>query len=200
MITGRSPLLETRERIKRLSPRRYKEVVPITNLEAGLPHRVVILVNRLMDLDPEKRPQTPGMALRDIESVIEAIESGQDTTYDPQSAADDAARYEQMTRRENEGQGKAVMVIESNVRVQDALREKLKAHGYRPLIISDPQRGLSRFLSLDPAEERPAECVIFSCAGLGYEGIQAFNLFADNEDTQSTPTILLLPENLKKGV
>ena len=198
MLSGVSPLEETRERIKRLSPRRYREIVPLTNYDPDMPHRVVILVNRLMELDPEKRPQTPGLALREIEQTIEAIERGKTQRYDPEAAKKDAEDYQKMSHREVEGSGKTVMVIESNQKVQNALREKLKNLGYRVLVIGDPQRALVRFMELDPAEDRPADCVIFGCSGLGYEGIQAFNEFADNEETQDIPAIILVTAAVKK--
>jgi serine/threonine protein kinase len=54
MVTGVPPLEETRERMKRLSPKRFQEVAPATLHAPDLPHRIVILVNRLMDLDPKK--------------------------------------------------------------------------------------------------------------------------------------------------
>ena len=44
MITGVPPLIETRERMKRLSAERYKNVAPITNHDSTLPNRVVLLV------------------------------------------------------------------------------------------------------------------------------------------------------------
>ena len=65
-------------------------------------------------------------------------------------------------------------------------------------MIGDPQRALIRFMELDPAEERPADCVIFGCSGLGYEGIQAFNEFADNEETRDIPAIILVTSGVKK--
>lgn len=198
MLSGQSPLEETRERIKRLSPKRYREIPPLTNYEPDLPHRVVILTNRLMDLDPERRPQTPGLALREIESCIEAVEAGQLEKYDDEQARRDAEAYARLTHRENEGTGKTILVLESNQKVQDALREKLKELGYRVLIISDANRGIGRFLDLDPAEDAPADCVIFSCAGLGLEGLDAFNTFAETDETKNVPAILLLPEALNK--
>ena len=198
MLTGHSPLEETRERMKRLSPHRYRAVIPITNYEPDLPHRLVILVNRLMELDPEKRPQTPGLAMREIDQTVDAIERGKSQRYDPEAAKKDAENYQKITHREVEGSGKTVMVIDSNQKIQNALREKLKHLGYRVLVIGDPQRALVRFMELDPAEERPADCVIFGCSGLGYDGIQAFNEFADNEETQAIPAIILVTAGVKK--
>jgi len=110
----------------------------------------------------------------------------------------EAAKYEKLVSKENEGKGHTVMVIESNVQIQDKLRKKLKDVGYRPIIISDPRRAVQRFDDLDPAEDRPAQCIIISCAGLGNVGIQALNFFAENEDTRTIPVILLVPEEMQK--
>jgi serine/threonine protein kinase len=198
MLTGKAPLLETRERIRRLSPRRYKEIEPVTNHEPQLPHRVVILINHLMELDPEKRTQTPGDAFREIEAVIDSIESGNLARYDEKLVQKHAEDYAKMVKTESEGHGHTIMVIESNPKVQDSLRARLKELGYRPLIISDPHRAIRRFEDLDPAEERPASCIIVSCAGLGRDGIDGFNYLASHRDTAGLPMILLVTKPLQK--
>ena len=90
------------------------------------------------------------------------------------------------------------MLIESNVKVQDALRQNLKELGYRTLIISNAQRAIRRFEDLDPAEDRPADCVIFGCTGLGRVGIEAFHYFSRGKNTAAVPAVLLVPPELKK--
>ncbi len=192
MISGVSPLLETKERIKRLSPRRFKEIEPLTNHVEGLPHRVVILCGRLMEIDPDKRVQTPAQALREIESVIAAMESGNLAQYDKELSEKQAEEYARLVHREEEGAGRTVMIIESNVKVQDSLRDKLKELGYRVLIVGDPIRAMQRFQDLDPADEVPADCVIFGCAGLGAAALDAFNRFAAGEFCKNVPAILLV--------
>ena len=198
MLTGEPPLTETRERSRRISPQRFKEVVPITNLQPGLPHRVVVLVHRLMELDAERRPQTPGAALREIDSVIEAIEAGQTQQYDASLTEQHSEQYQKMTQKQTEGEGKTVMLVESNVKIQDALRGKLKELGYRVLILGDARRAIARFENLDPSDERPADCVIFSCAGLGRVGVEAFDYFSKSEFSAAIPSIVLIPGEYKR--
>lgn len=101
MLTGEPPLSETRERSRRISPQRFKEVVPITNLQPGLPHRVVVLCHRLMELDAERRPQTPGLALREIDAVIEAIDAGQTQQYDASLTEQHSEQYQKMTQKQS---------------------------------------------------------------------------------------------------
>ena len=198
MLVGVSPLLETRERIKRLSARRYQEVAPLTNHNDSLPHRVVILCNRLMELNPENRVQTPAQALKETEAVIAAIASGDLAKYDKELSEKHAAEYAKLVHKESEGDGKTVLIVESNVKVQNSLRDRLKELGYRVLIVGDPARAMSRFTDLDPAEESPADCVLFGCAGLGKNALEAFNRFAAHEYCSRIPAILMVGPNQQK--
>ena len=198
MVSGVPPLEETRERIRRLSASRYTDVAPVTMHEPGLPHRIVILINRLMDIDAEKRIQTAELATKETEAVIKAIESGDLKKYDADLSKQEAEEYQTMMTQQEEGQGKTVLLIESNIKVQNRLRDRLKAIGYRVLITSDLVRGLSRFEDLDPAEQSPADCVIFGCAGLGREGIKGFEQFVAGEFTSELPAILIVTDKTEK--
>ena len=198
MVTGVPPLFETRERIKRLSARRYREIVPLTVQTPNLPHRLVVLCNRLMELNPERRVQTPALVLREVESCLEAIQTGKAESYDPELSKQEAEEYEQQMREREEGQGYTILIIESNLQVQDMLRSKLKNLGYRVLIMGNPDRALERFEGLDPAEERPAHCVIFGCAGLGVNGVKAFVDFSQARNTRTIPAMLLLKAQQKQ--
>jgi serine/threonine protein kinase len=194
MLTGQPPLYETRERMKRLAPKRFREIPPITNHIDSLPHRVVILVNRLMDLNAEQRIQTPLQALAEVESVIKSVQAGENQAFDPELSKQRADEYEQMIARKEEGQNRSIMLVESNQKVQDLFRDKLKEIGYRLLIMSDPIRALQRFAERDAAEPLPADLVIFGCTGLGTEGLEAFNQFAKGTFTKQVPAILLLED------
>ncbi len=198
MITGQPAMEETRERIKRLSPTRYREIKPLTLHDGSLPHRVVILCTRLMDLRPDKRIQTPTQALKETESVIAALARGDVGAFDQEKADQMNEEYEKLVSKETEGEGKTVMVVESKPKVQDSLRERLKNLGYRVLIVGDPNRALERFEDLDPAEDLPADCLIFGCAGTGVEGIKAFVKFSTFESAVNVPSILMVTENLQK--
>ena len=68
-----------------------------------------------MELDAERRPQTPGAALREIDSVIEAIEAGQTQQYDASLTEQHSEQYQKMTQKQTEGEGKTVMLITHSV-------------------------------------------------------------------------------------
>ncbi len=198
LVSGEPPLSETRERIKRLSSQRYLDVKPVTSHVPDLPHRAAILISRYMDLDATKRIQSPAMALQETEAAIQAIESGDISRYDAEQSDQQASDYAAKIKDQEEGAERTILIIESNPKVQDSLREKLKSLGYRVLITGDPLRGLSRFADLDPADDAPADCVIFGCAGLGRQAIKAFEEFVEGQHTARIPAIILVPENLEK--
>lgn len=200
MLTGVPPLVETRERMKRLSAERFKDVAPITNHDASLPNRVVLLVNRMMDLKPDHRIQSPDLAHKEIDHVIEAIETGDAEKVDENMSRQQAEEFAKMMAAREEGKDKTVMVIDSNQQVQNSLREKLKKIGYRVLITNDPQRGLERFRDRDPAEGLPADCVIFGCGGLGGQAILAFQEFITSDRIARTPAILVITDKQKGNV
>ena len=200
MLTGVPPLVETRERMKRLSAERFKNVAPITNHDASLPNRVVLLVNRLMEMNPENRIQNPDSAHREIELVLEAIEKGDAEKFDENMSRQQAEEFARMMSAKEEGKDKTVLLIDSNQQVQNSLREKLKDIGYRVLITSDPERGLERFRDRDPAEGLPADCVIFGCGGLGGQAILAFQEFVASDRIARTPAILVVTDKLKGNV
>ncbi len=194
MLSGHPPLFETRERMRRMSADRFRDVPPITNY-VDLPHRVVTLMKRMMDIDPEKRVQNPTAALRDIDHVIAAVEAGDVRKYSHSLSQVESEEFARRTRKYTEGMGYTVMVIESRKDVQDQLRERLKRRGYRVLILGDPRRALARYEDLDIKEAIPADCVIFSCAGLGPAGLEAFNFFATHPRMKVVPAILLVGED-----
>jgi serine/threonine protein kinase len=200
LVSGVAPLLETRERIKRLSAQRFKEVQPVTNRAPDLPHRVAILVGRLMDLDVSKRIQTPTQAVQETESVIRAIESGDNTEFDAELSEQQSQEYAIRASEKEEGADRTILIIESNIKLQDSLRERLKNLGYRVLITADPVRGMSRFDDLDESDVSPADCVIFGCVGLGKTAISAFASFVEGRHTSRIPAIIIVPDNLRNRV
>lgn len=195
MLSGEPPLFETRERMRRMSSDRYRKIKPLSSIGNHLPHRVITLTNKLMALDPKDRYQTARSAMEATMRVITAIKSGDTKGYDEEMTEEEALTYAKLTRRNTEGEGKTVMVIESKPTVQDTLRQKLKNYSYRALIISDPERALQRFRYLDPAEDLPADLLIFSTAGLGFEAINAFKEFVEFPMARELPCLLLIKKD-----
>ena len=200
MACGVAPLLETRERMKRLAANRYTEVKPITMHDPNLPHRLVVLVGRLMEINPEGRLQTATAVLREATQVHKLLLAGDTAKYDASLTDQKAAEYVQQVSTENEGEGKTLLLIESNLKLQNLLREKLKEIGYRVLITADPERGLDRFDGFEPQEDPPVDCVIFGTAGLGRTGLKAFRKHTKAENTKKLNSMLIITDPMKSLV
>ncbi len=175
MLTGRPPLVETKDRSQRLSKTRFEEIKPISELEPDLPHRIAMLVNKAMELDVNRRYQTAAEFLADLKLVARRLNA-------PDDAGDESLL--------EEGQDRAVMIVDSNPTMQDLFRKGLKKVGYRVLVLSDPLRALQRCES----EDRVADCVVIGGYSLGKAGVEAFNRFGQLEHTRNIPAILLLSE------
>ncbi|MBC8351895.1 MAG: protein kinase [Planctomycetes bacterium] len=184
ILTGVPPLSETRDRSQRLSVARFREITAITVHETDLPGSLVSVINKAMELDPEKRYSTPGDFLLGLQDVLRRLEKG-----DERDEAEGAERSKKLLERE--GQGHSVMIVESNIEMQDALRDLLKRRGYRVLVVGDAQRALDRFAA---GGDPPAECVVFCTTEMGEEALDAFNSFGENEDTKDISAVLFIAE------
>ncbi len=137
MLTGKPPLAETRDRLLRLSKQRFLEVIPVQQADPGLPLSVSIIVNKAMSLDVHKRYQTPGAMLADLELVARRLQ--EDAKAPAESEEERSQRDRQAAMLLQQSQH-TVLVVESNSRMQDMLREGLKKAGFRVLLTSDPGR------------------------------------------------------------
>jgi len=200
MVCGEPALEETTERMRRIAAQRYTSVIPITNHDPELPHRLVVFIGRLMDLNIDRRIQTAKDALREAENVIAQLIAGDTTKYDATLTDQDAAAYAQSIAVNDEGADKTILLIESNLKLQDTLRTKLKDIGYRVLITADPDRGLQRFEDYEPQESPPVDCVIFGTVGLGRTGLKAYRDFVLAENTKNVPALLIIVDKLEKFV
>lgn len=198
ILTGKSPLQETRDRIQRLSKSRYASVEPIHLVDPSTPRIVANVVNKAMVLDPERRYQSPGHMLVDLKVAADRLAAGEtasclevDTAADEAELAKTAARNERLAARYlPDSQRRALMVVESNTQWQDVFRDALKKVGYRVLVTSDPERALNRFRD----DAHAADGVVFSTGQLGESALDAFNDFAVALETAQIPAVLLLDE------
>lgn len=201
-LSGVSPLVETRDRITRLSVSRYRDVTPLGQHVPGLPRSVVAFCHKAMDLNPERRFQTPGDMLNELKRVMARVEAGDvdtSTSIPEETADDEAAAAVSDATVEREGGDRTVMIIESNVKLQNTLRSALKKRGYRVLLFARPERALQRFaVHYDP--EPLAHCVIFSANELGDEAVDAFNEFGNVEEIKDIAAILLVDRQNKAQI
>jgi serine/threonine-protein kinase len=107
------------------------------------------------------------------------------------SAAEGGAAAPELASNEGhdeQGQPRRLMIVESDVKMQDKMRELFKQNGYRVLVSSDPERAMERFYN-DP---KAADIVLFSTANNGRAALDVFNRFGQEMLTRDLPAVLLL--------
>jgi serine/threonine-protein kinase len=182
MLSGKPPLYEGRDRMQRLNKSRFGEVVPIYELMPSLPNYLASVVNKAMALKPARRYQTPGEMLADVEAALRRLESEAQAADQADVAAPPAESQPAIERR--------VMVVESNLDMQNLFREGLKKSGYRVLLTSDPERAFDRLIE----EPGMADCILLNAERIGEPAVDWFNRLATHPATQDLPAILLLGE------
>src|SRR5262245_46494576 len=147
MLSGRSPLEMTRDRNARMNPRRFTEVTPLTRKELDAPPGVFQLVETMMSLEPNRRYQTPSQLLEVVRNLRHELEGG--TT--------------------GSGGPSGVFVVESDERLQEAIRSKFKELGFRVFMAVDPARALDRF------RQQPFQGLVVDVGTVGEDGLHVFD-------------------------
>ena len=181
MLSGQPPLSQTRDRVERIAKQRFINITPINQVVADLPAAVVTVVNRAIELKPERRYQTPSEMLIDLRHLYERIEGKDFKTRERSAVANTVSDKS------------SVMIAESDPNLQDKLREAFKKFGFRVMLTRDPKRAVDRFY--DP-QDIP-DSLILDAETTGEAAIHAFNQFANEERTQDLPAVLLLSPNQK---
>ncbi len=181
MLTGEYPLPDAKTQSERMSGSRFREIPPIEQFDPNLPAPVVALVGRAMELDLNKRFTKPAEMAAEVQLAQKRL----------QGLADDEKSEGGHGKLAREGENHSVMVVESNIEMQDALRDLLKRRGYRVLVIGDAVRALTRWDS----DDKPAQVVIFCTTELGESALEAFNQFGAAEKTKHVPAILFVAEH-----
>jgi eukaryotic-like serine/threonine-protein kinase len=174
MLTGRSPLEMTRDKHARMNPRRFSEVQPMRKDEVDAPPAAFQLVETMMSLTPQRRYQTPSQLLDAVRAVRREVDLGKGTKGTKGGASGPSS----------------VFVVESDDRLQEAIRNKFKEMGFRVYLAIDPMRALERF------QQQPYNALIIDAGTVGEDGVLAFDrIMAEAErHGQSLAGVLILNE------
>src|SRR5688500_2465212 len=157
MLAGVSPIGEGRDRTTRLSAARYQNIRPITVHDSSLPARLVAFVMRALELNPEKRHLSAKEMHDDAKRLLTKLQAGDIAELNTPEPVVEAPAPDQKPPSDQEGSNRTVLVVESKIEMQDLLRDRLKKHGYRVLLFSDPKRPLQRFTD---AEKKFCDCAL----------------------------------------
>ena len=181
LLTGTPPYPRTRSRQERKDVARYMNIRPIHLLDSGIPRGVEAIVERLIEFSPNQRYQSPTEVITDIRAVLEDLgESPQALSRRTASGAAGNGRPESPRSLPT------VMCIENRVKQQDMLREYLSKRGFRVLVLSDLERGLSRLRSTPP------DCVVLMGEAIGRRIVPAFEEVNRIAQTRPLTSIVVL--------
>lgn len=177
LLTGRPPLLLTKDRQQRMLKSRYENVPPISKEEVNAPYSVFQLVENMMSLTPHRRYQNP-------QQLLDAIRHARRDLGDPSVHAVGHASGAQ-------GPECTIFVVEKNERLQEVLRDQFKKMGYRVLMTIDPATAIDRF------KQRAYDVLLIDAGAVGKEGVVQFERFAHQAEVQklNCAGILILSED-----
>jgi serine/threonine-protein kinase len=185
MLAGQPALAETRDRAQQAGRARYREIKPILDLAPKMPLPLALVVSKSLEFDPDRRYQTPADMLLDLKLAIRRIKTAAEGGR--QAGGD----MESCEGHDSDGHPRRLMVVESDVKMQDTLRELFKRNGYRVLVSSDPNRVLHRFFE-DP---EAADLVLFTTSNNGRSALEVFNRFGQESSIRDVPAVLLLDQH-----
>lgn len=172
LLTGRPPYQPTRDRQERKRFNRYRNVRPPRAVDPNIPAAIDDVVMRLMQVDPNRRFQKPSEVLAELRQLMPSLQSqdaGNSTASNGSTGyAEDDALFADDTatslmggdtsgedsgnfsRRETTSSTPTILCVEDRPKHQDSLRKYFSKHGYRVLLLSDPQRAMLRLATSPP--------------------------------------------------
>ncbi|MEX0703996.1 MAG: protein kinase [Planctomycetales bacterium] len=185
LVAGRPAYPSTRVREERMQISRYRNVPPVRSVAPDLPSAVVEIINRLIQIDPNRRYQAPSHLLMDLRAALAQLENGGHSGGPPPVPAPSQS----LAPAAEERPLPTVMCIEDRIKQQDMLRDYLTRHGFRVLVLGDAQRGLARLAT------SPPDCIVLMGGGNMGDGIlAAFTKAARAGEDSGVVTIAVLAE------
>jgi serine/threonine protein kinase len=168
LLTGQPPYPPTRDRQERKQFNRYRNIRPLRSIDPNVPSVIEDYVRRLMHINPNDRYQTPGVLLSDLRAVLPELRGAEKAVKPPTAAEsearvaaddtdtallgsdtsnEDSSRFEPVAAKPS---APTVLCVENRPKHQDAIRDYFTRHGFRVLLLTDPQRALNRLSSSPP--------------------------------------------------
>jgi serine/threonine-protein kinase len=183
MLSGAPALTEGRDRAQQAGKALYRDIKPILELVPKLPLPFAMVVNKALEFEVDKRYQTPSDMLVELKLAIKRVKAAKEGGQ----AAQELHSREGL---DEQGEPRKLMIVDSDVKMQDMLRDLFKKNGYRVLVIGDPERALSRFFD----DQRAADVVLFTTGSNGRAAVEMFNRFGQEAATRDLPAVLLLDQ------
>jgi eukaryotic-like serine/threonine-protein kinase len=184
MLSGSPALAEMRDRMQQAGKAIYRDIKPILELVPKLPLPFAMVVNKAIEFDPDKRYQSPSDMLVELKLAIKRVKAAKEGRQPGEQELHSREGLDE------QGEQRKLMIVESDVKMQDMLRELFKKNGYRVLVMGDPDRALQRFFD----SPRAADAILFTTGSNGRAALDAFNRFGAETATRELPAVLLLDQ------
>ncbi len=188
MLAGTPPIPEKKDRAARLLRTRIDNIRPVRESYQAADPQLAVIIDRMMSLDTRHRYQSPHDVMEAIEAVTTKSTAPVAAAPAPRPVATPAA-----VATTNSTSARTVLFVESNVELQNIVREKLQAAGYRVLLTTDPKRGEERF------REQPTDCVVVDCETTGQAGMNAFTEMVSFARGRKLPTAAVVMVKADQG-
>lgn len=194
LLTGMPPVERTRDRNERSQFSRLEQVRPVGEVDPALPKSVTVVVDKLMQLIPSMRYQNTGEVLRDLRPVLAELTGeavAEPTKADAKPEVPDNAKPPPTPVLP------VLLCVESRPKQQNMLREYFSKHGFRVMLVGDPQRALARLDGNAP------DCLVLMGESAGEEVVHAFREAQKLTKETATSVLLVLGEKqaaLKAGL
>jgi serine/threonine protein kinase len=149
MLTGRSPLVTTKDRQQRMQRERFEKVEPMGADAADSPPEVHQLVELMMSLAPNRRYQTPAQLLKAIRAARQVVE-GKAAVGDLPSLPEGPP---------------LICLVEKDSRLRDLMAAKLQEMGYRVCALDDPEAVLPQYRA------QPFHALVVDVGSVGESGL-----------------------------
>lgn len=174
MLTGRSPLVMTKDRNIRMQRQRFENAPPMGRDEVDAAPAVFELVETMMSLIPHRRYQNPAQLLDAIRAARREIDDKRVPAPAPEASGEPT-----------------VYLVEKNQKLQDVLKEKFQELGYKVVVTADPAPTLQRY------RQKPFDALIVDVGSTGEDGLIQFErVLAEAQRThRACAGIVVLSEN-----
>jgi serine/threonine protein kinase len=179
LLTNVAPYPPSTRREDRKQPARYRNLRPIRQVDHSLPSDVMAVVDRLLEINPNDRFQSPSEVIRALRNIIRTEAKSQEVQNSDAIACE--------IKNEKPLQP-TVICVENRTKHQDSLREYFSFHGYRVLLLGDIHRAIER-IQIDPPQ---GLVVMADSLGDGDQASKAYAKTADCCQKSGTPVILVL--------
>ncbi len=156
LLTGVPPYPPTKNIAERKQATRYRHIRPIRQVDPTLPPAVVAVIDRLMEVHPQSRYQTPTELIEDLRPIVGDRSATPERSAGPERSTEAPAAPIMRTPSVP-----TVLCVENRVKQQDSLREYFTKHGYRVLLLRDMDRAIKR------VETEPPTGILLMADSLG---------------------------------